>query len=43
MAEDEVLHPWREMGRPTVWTLEGFQRRSKHRMFIGSKRVLKDA
>ena len=43
VAEDEVLHLSREVGRPTVWTLDEFQRRPNYRMLIGSKRVLKDA
>lgn len=43
MAEDEVLHLSREVGRPTVWTLDEFQMRPNYRMLIGSKRVFKDA
>jgi hypothetical protein len=43
MAEDEVLRLSREMGRPTVWALDEFQRRPRYRVRIGSKRVRKDA
>jgi hypothetical protein len=43
MAEDEVLHLSREVGRPTVWTLGEFQMRPNYRMHIGSKRVFKGA
>jgi hypothetical protein len=43
MAEDEVFHLSREVGRPTVWTLDEFQMRPNYRMLIGSKRVFKDA
>jgi hypothetical protein len=43
MAEDEVLHLCRDVGRPTVWALDEFQRRPSYRVLIGSKRVLNDA
>ena len=43
MAEDEVLHLCREVGRPTVWALDEFLRRPNYRVLIGSKRVFKDA
>jgi hypothetical protein len=43
MAENEFLHLCREVGIPTVWALDEFRTRLNYRMFIGSKRILKEA
>lgn len=35
---DAVAHLCREVGQPTVWSLDEFQRRSRYRVLIGFKR-----
>ncbi|HXH80869.1 hypothetical protein [Nocardioides sp.] len=39
MAEGQLLHLSRDVGRPAVWTWAEFATRPRYRCFLGAKRV----
>lgn len=40
LADDEVLHLCREVGRPAVWSYAAFRRRPCYRTVLGFRRVV---
>lgn len=43
LGGEKVLHLCKEVGLPTVWTLNEFRSKPRYRRLVGFKRVLKDA
>lgn len=39
LGNDLVLHLAKEVGYPTIWSLEAFQKNERYRVLIGAKRV----
>ena len=40
IGDDRAMHLARSVGRPAVWTLAEFARRTEYRVFIGAKRPI---